>query len=1145
MGGGAFAHLHVHTEYSLLDGASRIDRLVERAAALGMDSLAITDHGAMYGVVPFVQEARRAGIKPVVGVEFYLTSHSRFDRSPNKDDVNYHLLLLAENDTGYRNLMKLVTRSYIDGYYYKPRIDREVLREYRDGLIALTACLKGEIPQLILAGDTEGAEGVAREYRDIFGEDHLYLEIQDQGIDGQRRINEGLADIGSRLGLPLAATNDVHYTLREDWLAQDVLLCIQTNSTLDQPDRLKFSSDQFYLKSPEEMGELFAWAPEALSATAEIAARCEVNLEFDRFLIPRYQVPEGYDVNSYLERLAEDGLRRSYPELPAEVRERFRYELQVIRDMDFSGYFLIVWDFVQRAKEKGIMVGPGRGSAAGSLVAYALGITSIDPLRYDLLFERFLNPSRRTMPDIDIDFCYRRRPEIIDYVTEKYGSDRVAQIITFSTMAARAAIKDAGRAFDVEYGKMDKLAKMVPEELNITIEKALETSPDLRQAYEDDETVREVVDMALKLEGLTRQDSIHAAGVVIADDDLSNYTPVQRKAKELITQYDMDAIQKIGLLKMDFLGLRTLTVISDALDNIKAGRGELVDLDAIPFDDPATFELLRRADTVGVFQLESTGMRGLIQELKPTCFEDVIALLALYRPGPLRSGMVQDFCRRKNGRMKIEYPHPDLEHILKETYGIFLYQEQVMRLAVDMAGYTMAEADGLRGAISKSMIDKVAAERQKFVQGAVGKGYPEKLARQVFDLVEGFGEYGFNKSHSAAYAVISFQTAYLKAHYPAEFMAALLSSVSHDKDKVRRFTGECRRMGLEVLPPDINESSSDFTPVSGGIRFGLTAVRNLGANPVDSIIRERRDGGPYRSFLDFCMRSDSSVLNKKALESLIKSGAFDSFGGTRNHLLKVYDAAADMALDCRRRREAGQISLFDEEEMDLSDLGMGGEAAEELPRDQLLSYEKEMLGMYVSDHPVMQVRDALRKFVDCEVEQLSEQADGAVKWVGGIISQLSKKVTKKGDLFIRFQLEDLTGEVEVTVFPSVYAKFKDLVDEDVILCVKGKVERQEDQARMKSLTKLTALEILSPNLKDPADKVLTLVIPELREDGCLLRDLKAVISSHPGPNRVHIRVPEPGKVTVLSLRDVYRVEASSSLFAELRSLLGEKNVILK
>jgi DNA polymerase III subunit alpha len=1145
MGESAFTHLHVHTEYSLLDGASRIDKLLERAGSLGMDSLAITDHGAMYGVVPFVQEARQAGIKPVVGVEFYLTTRSRFDRSPSKEDINYHLLLLAENDIGYRNLMKLVTRSYIDGYYYKPRIDREVLLEHREGLIALTACLKGEIPQCLLRDDPEKAERLAREYRDIFGEDHLYLEVQDQGIEGQRKINEGLADIGGRLGLPLVATNDVHYTLPEDWLAQDVLLCIQTNATLDQPDRLKFSSDQFYLKSAEEMGALFAWAPEAISNSGAIASRCEVNLEFDRYLIPRYQVPEGHDINTYLEKLSEEGLRRVYPEVTTEVRERFDYELSVIRDMDFSGYFLIVWDFVHKAKEKGIMVGPGRGSAAGSVVAFALGITAIDPLKYDLLFERFLNPDRRTMPDIDIDFCYRRRPEVIEYVTEKYGSDRVAQIITFSTMAARAAIKDAGRAFNVEYGKMDKLAKMVPEELGITIEKALATSPDLRQAYETDDTIHEVIDMALKLEGLTRQDSIHAAGVVIADDELSNYTPVQRKAKEILTQFDMDAIQKIGLLKMDFLGLRTLTVISDALDNIRATTGETVYLETIPLDDADTFELLRRAETVGIFQLESTGMRGLIEELKPTCFEDIIALNALYRPGPLGSGMVQDFCKRKNGKLKIEYPHPDLEHILKETYGIFLYQEQVMRLAVDMAGYSLAEADGLRGAIAKSKADKVAAERQKFVEGAIGKGYAEKLARQVFDLVESFGSYGFNKSHSTAYSVISYQTAYLKAHYPAEFMAALLSSISDNKDKVGRFTSECKRMGLAVLPPDINESASDFTPVKQGIRFGLTAIRNIGANPVESVIRERQAEGPYRTFLDFCLRSDASVLNKKALESLIKSGAFDSFGHTRNYLLKVYDAVADMALERRRQREAGQFSLFGEESVELGDLGLGEEITEELPRDVLLSYEKEMLGLYVSDHPVMQVRDALRKYVECDIEQLSEQPDGTIKWVGGIINQISKKVTKKGDIYIRFQLEDLTGEVEVTLFPAIYTKFKDLVGEDVILCVKGKVERQEDQARMKSLTKLTALEILSPNLKNPEDKVLTLVIPYPREDDDILEELKTVIKSHPGPNQVLIRIMGREKVTVLDLKDSYRVETSSSLFAELRSLLGESNVTLQ
>lgn len=1139
MGENAFTHLHVHTEYSLLDGASRISDLISRASDMGMESLAISDHGSMYGVVPFVVAARKAEVKPVIGVEFYLTSRSRFDRVPHREDINYHLLLLAENDTGYRNLMKLVTHSYIDGYYYKPRVDREILRQHCEGIIALTACLKGEIPQRLLNDELEEAERLAREYRDIFGERNLYLEVQDQGITGQKKINDGLADIGRRLGLPLAATNDVHYTMQDDSKAHDVLLCIQTNSTLDQPDRLRFSSDQFYLKSPEEMGKLFAWAPEAVTNTTEIAERCNVNLEFDRYLIPRYQVPDGYDVNSYLEKLAEDGMNRVYPEITEQVRERFEYELSVIRDMEFSGYFLIVYDFVHKAKEKGIMVGPGRGSAAGSLVAYSLGITAVDPLKYDLLFERFLNPSRRTMPDIDIDFCYRRRPEVIEYVTEKYGSDRVAQIITFSTMAARAAIKDAGRAFNVEYGKMDKLAKMVPEEIGITIEKALASSPDLRQAYETDDILREVIDMALKLEGLTRQDSIHAAGVVIADEALSNYTPVQKKAKEIITQFDMDAIQKIGLLKMDFLGLRTLTVIGDALNNIRSTRGEDIDLEKLPLDDEETFALMRRAETIGIFQLESSGMRGLIQDLKPSCFEDVIALIALYRPGPLGTGMVQDFCKRKNGKLQIEYPHPDLEPILRETYGIFLYQEQVMRLAVDMAGYSMAEADGLRGAIAKSKADKVAAERHKFVDGAVAKGYPDKLARQVFDLVEGFGKYGFNKSHSTAYAVISYQTAYLKAHYPNEFMAALLSSISHDKDKVRRFTTECRRMGMSVLPPDINESESDFTPVKQGIRFGLTAIRNLGPNPVDAIIRERKADGPYLSFINFCNRSEASVLNKKALESLIKSGAFDSFGHTRNYLLKVYDAAADMALERRRLREAGQFSLFGEEPSELSDLGLGGEITDEMPRDQLLSYEKDILGLYVTDHPIMQVRNTLRKYVECEIDQLSEQQDGSVKWVGGIVNKISKKVTKKGDIFIRFMLEDLTGEVEVTVFPSIYTKFKEIIHEDVIICIKGKLEKKEDQV------KLTALEFLTPNLKNPEDKVLTLKIPLPRADDRVLENLKSVIKSHPGPNKVQIQIMGSRKTTLLRLNEDFRVEASSSLFAELRSLLGESNVTLQ
>ncbi len=911
----AFVHLHNHTEHSLLDGASRISDLVEVAKKEGMEALAITDHGVMYGVIPFVEEATREGIKPIIGVEFYLAPRSRFDRNNPKEESNFHLLLLAENNEGYRNLMKLVTRSYFDGYYYKPRVDKELLREYSRGLIALTACMKGEIPESLIKEDFNRARGLVHEYLDIFGEGNLYLEIQDQGIAEQKIINEGLAEISRSMGVPLVATNDVHYTRKEDSRAHDVLLCIQTNSTLDQPDRLRFSSDQFFFKSPQEMWELFSWAPEALDNTLEIAERCNVEIALDRYLIPRYQVPEGYDPDSYLEKLAFEGLSRVYPEITPEIRQRLEYELSVIKDMDFSGYFLIVWDFVKHAKEKGIMVGPGRGSAAGSIVAYALGITTVDPIKYGLLFERFLNPSRKTMPDMDIDFCYRRRQEVIEYVTEKYGSDRVAQIITFSTMAARAAIKDAGRVFNVEYGKMDKIAKMVPEELNITIEKALSKSPELRQVYEEDQVIREVIETALKLEGLTRQDSIHAAGVVIADDDLSNYTPVQKKSsKEIVTQFDMAAIQKIGLLKMDFLGLRTLTVLDDTKRNVKMNQDVELDLEKIPMDDALTFELLQRGDTIGVFQLESSGMRALIRDLKPTCFEDLIALLALYRPGPLGSGMVQDFVNRKHGKARIHYPHPDLEHILKETYGIIVYQEQVMKLAVEMAGYSMAEADILRGAIAKSKWQVVEEQRQKFVEGAVSKGYERKLAEEIFDLIRNFGLYGFNKSHSTAYAFISYQTAYVKAHYPVEFMAALLSSVSDNKDKVRRFIGECRRMGIRVLPPDINESNSEFTPVRESLRFGLSAIRNLGTGAVAEIIREREINGPYQSLLDFCDRVDSSVLNKKTLESLIKSGAFDSFGQTRNQLLKTYDMVADIAMERKRLRGEGQFSLFEGDE---------------------------------------------------------------------------------------------------------------------------------------------------------------------------------------------------------------------------------------
>ena len=1138
-----FVHLHNHTEFSMLDGAARIPDLVASAREKGFEALAITDHGGMYGVVPFYKAAMENGIKPIIGVEAYITLGSRFDRKPTKVDPNYHLLLLAEDQEGYRNLMKLVTASFMDGYYYKPRIDKELLRECHNGIIASSACLKGEVASRLLADDYEGAAAAAREYIAIFGEGNFFLELMDHSLPEERKINPGLIRLGRELGVGLIATNDLHYVGRGDHIYHDVLLCIQTNSTLDQEGRLRFSSDQFYLKDYEEMSDLFREVPEAISNTVDIAERCDVEIEFGRYLLPKYQVPEGFDLDGYLEKLAWDGLRGLYEEVTPELEERLRYELSVIKDMGFSGYFLIVWDFIKYAKESGIIVGPGRGSAAGSLVAYSLGVTTVDPMRYGLLFERFLNPSRRTMPDIDIDFCYKRRPEVIEYVSRKYGEDRVAQIVTFSTLAARAAIRDSGRVYNLEYGKVDRLAKMVPEVLNITLDKALEASPEFRDAYDSDELAHSIIETARNLEGITRQDSIHAAGVVIADDELSNYTPLQRRGaeEEVVTQFDMDAIQAIGLLKMDFLGLRTLTVISDTLENIQRSRGITVDIDRIPLDDPRTFEILQRGDTIGVFQLESPGMRSLLQDLRPDGFEDLIAVLALYRPGPLRGGWVKDFVSRKHKRTPIKYLHPDLKPVLEETSGIIVYQEQVMRLAVEMAGYTMAEADVLRGVVAKSKSEEMKVHREKFIEGAVERGYGRRLAENVFELVEQFGYYGFNKSHSTAYAVISYQTAYLKTHYPREFMAANLTSVTGNKDKVPVFVNECRKMGIQILPPDINESFKEFTPVEEGIRFGLSAVRNLGEGAAEKVIALRREGGHYESLLDFCQRVGSGTVNKRALESLIKSGAFDFLGYTRNHLLKVYDRVADLASEKQRLLEEGQHSLFDDEDEDPL---ASNPLEEELPRDKLLAYEKEMLGIYVTDHPLMQVREALKRHVESDISDLSELGDGSIKWIGGIISKKVQRLTRKGELMANLTLEDLTGRVEVTVFPALYLQHKEYLEEDRIICIKARVEAgvRDEEA---SAVRVVALDVAEPRLKSPEECDLYINMRDSQAERGNMDELKDILKRHPGCTPVKLKLRSGDAVKVFRLPDEYCVKPDGSLYAEMLSLLGDGCILLE
>jgi len=1040
-----FVHLHTHTEYSLLDGAARIKDLVRRAAEFGMPALAITDHGTMFGVVEFYKACRNAGVKPVIGCEVYVAPRTRHDRQSGIDDKLAHLVLLAENERGYRNLLRLVSLSFTEGFYYKPRIDREILATHREGLIALSACLAGEIPELILAGKPDRALETAAEYRDLFGK-NFYLELQDHGLPGQSVVNRGLVDIGKRLGIELVATNDVHYVEREQAENQDILLCIQTGKTVHDAGRLRFEGDQFYFKSGGEMARLFAELPAALANTRLIAERCNLTLDFETLHLPEYRVPPNYDADTYLAELCHQGLARRYSPVSDDIRRRLDYELRVIAEMKYSSYFLIVWDFIRFAREKGILVGPGRGSAAGSLVAYSLGITNIDPLAYGLLFERFLNPERISLPDIDSDFCFERRGEVIDYVFEKYGRDCVAQIITFGTMAARAAVRDVGRALGLPYAEVDRIAKLIPGEPGMSIEKALERSPELAELYERDENVRKVLEAARALEGMPRHASIHAAGVVIAKEKLTNYVPLYRTSDGVVaTQFSMEAIEELGLLKMDLLGLRTLTVIGDTVELIRRHRGQKLEMETIPLDDPATYDLLGRGDTAGVFQLESSGMRSILRELRPEVFEDVIALVALYRPGPLGSRMVEDFIKRKHGKTEVQYLHPKLRPILKDTYGVILYQEQVMRIASDLAGFSLGEADLLRRAMGKKKPEIIAGLRDQFLEGATAHGVDPAVAGQIFDLMAYFAGYGFNKSHSAAYALIAYQTAYLKANYPIEYMAALLTSVRDSPEKVSSYVEECRRLGIEVLPPDVNESRKDFTVVGDKIRFGLAGVRNVGEAAVNAVIETRERNGPFRSLPDFCSRLDGKVVNKRMVESLIRAGAFSSLGFRRTQLLAVMDEALSFSQRLQKEKESGQLSLFG----DWGDFGGEGTAAAapeivvphlaEFERHEILAMEKEMLGLYLSGHPLQEFKDTLRRLTTVNAVEIPELNPGQQVILGGLVVGLKTITTRKGEPMCFLNLEDLTSRAEIVIFPRVYARFRHLLRPDAVILVNGTV----------------------------------------------------------------------------------------------------------
>jgi len=1159
----SFVHLHLHTEYSMLDGAARVPDVIATAVADGQPAVGITDHGNMYGVLDFYAAARAAGIKPIIGMEAYFVTHSRFDR-PRRDDHDiFHLTLLAENDAGYRNLIKVSSLAYLDGFFYKPRVDFELLEEHREGLIATSGCLGSAVCQRLLADDEAGARELAGRFQDVLGRGQFFIELQDHGLADQHKVNRHLLDIGRDLGAPLLATNDSHYTRREDAEAHDALLCVQTGSMQDDPKRLKFEGEEFYLKSAAEMRALFADHEDACDNTLLIAERADVEIEFDRAVLPAFATPDGHDEDSYLRELTLQGAAERYgAPLPLAVSERLEFELDVIKTMGFSAYFLVVWDLVRYARERGIRVGPGRGSAAGSCVAYSLRIVDIDPIRYDLLFERFLNPGRHEMPDIDMDFDSRFRGEMIRYAAERYGDDRVAQIITFSTIKARAAVRDASRVLGYPYGMGDRIAKLMPPlimgrdtPLRACLEEVTghgdgyKMASDLRDLYSVDPDAKRVIDVARGLEGLRRQDGIHAAAVVITRQPLTEYLPIQRKPEPgrdvgdgpTVTQYEMHGVERLGLLKMDFLGLRNLDVLEITLDLVEASTGTRPHIDAVPLDDPKTFDLLRRGDTVGVFQLEGGPVRALLQRLAPTSFEDVAALVALYRPGPMAQNWHTEYADRKNGRRLVDYPHPDLEEILAPTYGLMIYQEQLMRVAQQLAGYTLEEADNLRKATGKKIRSLIAQERSKFVDGCVAQGHDRAFGERIFDTIEPFADYSFNKSHSVGYGYLAYQTAYLKANHPVEFLAALLTSVRTNKDQTAVFLSECRQLGISVLVPDVNESVADFsvrgsTDGPAPIRFGLSAVRNVGEGVVAMIVTARTEGGPFRDFYDFCNRVDPAALNKRTIESLIKAGGFDSLGHPRQGLLLVFEPIIDHAVNRRREREAGILSLFGDGEPG-DEAGSGLTERLDIPdkefdRKTRLDFEKEMLGLYVSDHPLLGTERLLRRHVDCTLAEFRDSREGELHTVGGVVTALTRKYTKRGDLMATFVLEDLGAALDVIVFPKTMADVGQLLEDDAIVCVRGRLDRRDEQP------KIVAMELTRPEIDLDGAPPLRVRVPLARLSDQRVDELRELLRRHEGDSPVFVHLERPERTTVLRLADEFRVDATNGLFAELRILLG-------
>ena len=1142
-----FVHLHNHTEYSLLDGAIRVEKLVEQAQQFGMPAVAITDHGNLFGAIQFYRTCRAAEIKPIIGVEAYVAPGSRFERSAKPGEAYHHLILLCQDRRGWSNLLKLVSIGYQEGFYYKPRIDKEVLARHSEGLIATSSCLKGEVNQLLMRGQQAAAEKAVGEYTDIFGAERFFLELQDQGLEAERRILPDVVALSRKLGLGLVATNDCHYLTRDDAYAHEVLLCIQTGSTMENPERFRFSGDQFHFRSPAEMARVFGELPEALRNTVAVAERCDLQLDFGNYHLPQFQVPEGATVESHFEAVARAGFERRLARLEQlaaqgrlrqsldEYRQRFQSEVELIQQMGFAGYFLVVWDFIRYAKERGIPVGPGRGSAAGSLVAYALGITEVDPLQYDLLFERFLNPERISLPDIDIDFCIRGRGEVIEYVTNKYGRENVAQIITFGTMMAKAAIRDTARGLNLSYGEADRIAKLVPNEIHITIEQALESNERFRELAQGDDRVRKVIDTARKLEGMVRHASTHAAGVVIAPRPLTEFVPLYRDTSgQVTTQFAMEEIEQIGLLKMDFLGLRTLTVLADAVALVRKSKDPTLELEALALEDAETYNLFQAGRTAGIFQFESAGMRELLRKFKPSVFEHLIALNALYRPGPLGSGMIDDFIKRKDGKVKVSYPLPQLEPILNETFGVIVYQEQVMRIASTLAGFSLGEADILRRAMGKKKKELMADQATKFLAGCQQRGIPQAKAQQIFDLMEQFAGYGFNKSHSTAYALVAYYTAYLKNHYPVEFMAALLTSEKESTDKVVQYINECKEMGIAVLPPDVNTSESEFSVVEGTVRFGLSAVKNVGVKAVESILLARNSAGPFHSFIDFCERVDPHQVNKRVVESLIKCGAFDGLGLTRARLMAGVDRALELAARRQLELQHGQGNLFGDQ------VAPAAEAdarilpeLPEWPEEERLAYEKETLGYYVSGHPLTRYQDEIARFADVTVSELGEIKGGKEVTVGGILTAIKPRRTRAGERMAIAQFEDMNGLVEVVILPAVYAQCSAGLSTDEPLLVRGRVVVEESGVRLKANEFIT----LEQAAERFARKLWINIPLEVSKDSIF--ELSELVKKHPGETEVLFRLIDPERFEVeVQPHFLFKVQPGPELRASIERLFG-------